>query len=74
MRTREASAFSVFLPTAKLGTGSFYFGTFFDHDGNPLEGGNNYRLHVPPKVPVREFWSMTVYSLETSSFFLNGRA
>nr|WP_294519512.1 DUF1214 domain-containing protein [uncultured Rhodopila sp.] len=22
-------------------------------------------------VPVREFWSITVYSLETSSFFLN---
>ena len=22
-------------------------------------------------VPVREFWSVTVYSLETSSFFLN---
>ena len=55
----------------KLGTGSFYFGTFHDHSGNPLEGGNNYRLHVPADVPVREFWSVTVYSLETSSFFLN---
>ena len=60
-----------FCPTAKLGTGSFYFGTFHDHSGNPLEGGNNYRLHVPANVPVREFWSVTVYSLETSSFFLN---
>ena len=33
------------------------------------EGQNNYRLHVPVKVPVREFWSATVYSLTTSSFF-----
>jgi len=60
-----------FCPTAKLGTGSFYFGTFHDHSGDPLEGGNNYRLHVTPDVPVREFWSITIYSLQTSSFFLN---
>lgn len=60
-----------FCPTAKLGTGSFYFGTFHDHSGTPLEGGKTYRLHVPAEVPVREFWSVTVYSLETSSFFLN---
>ena len=60
-----------FCPVAKLGTGSFYFGTFHDHSGRPLEGGNNYRLHVPADVPVREFWSITVYSLRTSGFFLN---
>jgi hypothetical protein len=60
-----------FCPTAKLGTGSFYFGTFHDHSGNPLEGGKNYRLRVPANVPVREFWSITIYSLKTSSFFLN---
>jgi hypothetical protein len=60
-----------FCPTAKLGTGSFYFGTFHDHGGEPLEGGQTYRLHVPANVPVREFWSVTVYSLRTSSFFLN---
>jgi len=60
-----------FCPTAKLGTGSFYFGAFHDSSGSPLEGGYSYRLHVPAEVPVREFWSVTVYSLETSSFFLN---
>ena len=60
-----------FCPTAKLGTGSFYFGTFHDHSGKPLEGQRTYRLHVPANVPVREFWSATVYSLKTSSFFLN---
>jgi hypothetical protein len=54
-----------------LGTGSFYYGTFHDHTGNPLEGGDNYRLHVPPNVPVREFWSVTIYSLQTAIFFLN---
>ena len=54
-----------FCPTEKLGTGSFYFGTFHDHSGKPLEGQKTYRLHVPANVPVREFWSATVYSLKT---------
>lgn len=60
-----------FCPVAKLGSGSFYFGTFHDHSGTLLEGGNNYVLHVPANVPVSQFWSVTVYSLKTSSFFLN---
>jgi hypothetical protein len=29
-----------FCPTAKLGTGSFYFGTFHDHAGKPLVLGS----------------------------------
>jgi len=60
-----------FCQTAKLGTGSFYFATFHDHSGKPLEGQKTYRLHVPANVPVRDFCSATVYSLRTSSFFLN---
>ena len=31
-----------FCPTDKLGTGSFYFGTFHDHSGKPLEGQRKY--------------------------------
>jgi hypothetical protein len=69
--SRAIALAQYFCPPAKLGTGSFYFGTFHDHSGQPLQGGNSYRLHVPAEVPVREFWSVTVYSLETSSFFLN---
>jgi hypothetical protein len=65
-------AFSTyFCPPAKVGSGSFYLATYNDNTGKPLQGGNNYRLHVSPEVPVREFWSVTVYSLETSTFFLN---
>jgi len=69
--SRAIALSQYFCPTAKLGTGSFYFATFHDHSGTPLEGGKNYRMHVPAEVPVREFWSVTVYSLETSSFFFN---
>jgi len=48
--SRAIALSQYFCPTAKLGTGSFYFGTFHDHSGNPLEGKNNYRLHVPVYV------------------------
>ena len=68
---RAIALYQYFCPTAKPGTGSFYFATFRDHNGKPLEGGNNYRLHVSADVPVKEFWSITIYSLETSSFFRN---
>jgi len=60
-----------FCPPEKLGTGSFYFVAFRDRSGSLLDGSKTYRLHVPAKVPVSEFWSVTVYSQETESFFLN---
>jgi hypothetical protein len=58
-----------FGPPAKLGTGSFYFGTYHDSRGRPLRGENTYRLHVSANVPVQEFWAFTVYSQETSALF-----
>jgi hypothetical protein len=60
-----------FGPTAKLGTGSFYFGTYRDSSGNPLEGQNTYRLHVSANVPVTQFWALTVYSQDTGALFRN---
>jgi hypothetical protein len=63
-------AFSTFFaPPAKLGSGSFYFGTFRDGGGAALRGENTYRLRVPANVPVRQFWSVTVYSGETFALF-----
>lgn len=65
-------AFSTFFaPPLKLGGDSFYLGTYFDSSGQPLNGSHAYRLHVPANVPVTQFWAVTVYSLETSSFFPN---
>jgi hypothetical protein len=47
------------------GTGSSYLLTIADHDGELLDGGVTYRLTVPANVPVRQYWSATVYDRET---------
>ncbi|MGO8970347.1 MAG: DUF1214 domain-containing protein [Myxococcaceae bacterium] len=58
-----------FLPPAKLGGGTFYLGATNDGAGQPLRGERTYRLHVPPNVPVSQFWALTVYSSETFALF-----
>ncbi len=67
--SRAIALAAFFAPTAKLGSGSFYFGTYTDSKGRPLMGENTYRLHVSANVPVREFWAFTVYSQETAALF-----
>jgi hypothetical protein len=52
----------------KLGIASLYLCGVSDARGAPLNGANNYRLHVPPKVPARQFWAVTVYDPETAAF------
>lgn len=32
-----------------------------DKDGEWLAGDKNYLLHVPPNVPIKQFWSITLY-------------
>jgi hypothetical protein len=36
-----------------------------DQEGRPLDGGNTYRLTVPPNVPVSQYWSATIYDRAT---------
>jgi len=45
--------------------GSYYLMATKDTQGQPFDGGSIYRLHVPPKVPVRQYWSATAYDRAT---------
>jgi hypothetical protein len=36
-----------------------------DANGNLLDGGKNYKLHLPPDVPSSNFWSIIVYDNHT---------
>lgn len=51
--------------------GQRYLESFKDRDGQWLVGSSTYRLHVPPKVPAKRFWSVTVYDNLTRSMTVN---
>jgi hypothetical protein len=60
---------SLFCLPVKMGTGAYYLGAFVDAASEPLRGENTSRLRVPAGVPVRQFWSVTVYTKETAALF-----
>jgi hypothetical protein len=53
------------------GVGSYYLMATKDNEGRPFDGGSTYRLRVPPKVPVRQYWSATVYDRATHGLVRN---
>jgi hypothetical protein len=55
------------------GKGAKYAIIFTDSTGTPLSGGSNYKLNLPPKVPVAIFWSLTLYEAENGSGLANGQ-
>ncbi len=48
-----------------MGAGQYYLFVSRDKDGDPLDGGKSYRLHVPPNPPVHQYWSATAYDFAT---------
>jgi len=50
-----------------VGAGSQYAFTEHDAAGHYLDGGKTYRLHLPPNIPMKDFWSVVVYDTQTRS-------
>jgi hypothetical protein len=50
-----------------VGAGSQYAAATLDADRNYLDGSKNYRLHLPPNIPVKTFWSLIHYDTQTRS-------
>jgi hypothetical protein len=59
------------LGVMKAGPGGNYVQAFKDKDGNRLDGGKSYRLHVPANAPAEAFWSLTLYDTATRSMIQN---
>jgi hypothetical protein len=53
------------------GPSSAYLGTYKDKAGQWLDGGKSYRLRVPPNPPIKLFWSVTLYDVDTRALILN---
>jgi hypothetical protein len=50
-----------------IGLGSQYAYTFVDALGEILDGGKTYKIHMPPNIPAKNFWSLMVYDNQTRS-------
>ena len=55
-----------------VGQGSQYLYTPRDASGVFLDGGKSYQLHLPPNIPVKNFWSVVVYDAVSRSILRNG--
>lgn len=47
--------------------GSQYLIAAFDSDGSYFDGAQTYRVNLPDGIPESNFWSFTVYDLQTRS-------
>ncbi len=55
----------------RTGEGQVYMAAYKDKDGDWLDGGVNYVLHVPPDAPAKTFWSITLYDVDTRCLLQN---
>jgi len=61
----EAITTSPAMTVPMPGKAQAYIGKFEDEDGNRLQGGNNYVIHINGPVPAKLFWSVVIYDTDT---------
>jgi hypothetical protein len=67
-RAANVSFFAAGLPRRTAGAdATLALMSSVDGQGRALDGAKTYRLRVPAKVPVRDLWSILVYSTRTRS-------
>jgi len=53
------------MATTVPGKGSDYSMGMVDSNARPLDGSKTYRLNLPPNIPVKDFWALTMYDTQT---------
>ena len=69
--TYEAIGTNKAMATQIPGVGQAYLGAYKDSKGNWLDGNKNYKLHIPPNPPAKQFWSVTLYDVDTRCLINN---
>lgn len=69
--TYEAIALSKAMVSQTPGVGQAYIGSYRDRMGHAFDGAKGYRLHVPPNPPAKQFWSVTLYDVDTRAIIQN---
>jgi hypothetical protein len=65
---RGALYYAIITSVKNYGSATYYLDIAETPDGQWLDGGKNYKLTMPASVPVRDFWAVTTYDLETASY------
>ncbi len=60
----EATTSSRGMKITQPGPGQTYITSYKDSQGQWLDGGKSYKLHLPANVPASQFWSVTAYSAD----------
>jgi hypothetical protein len=63
----QATGVSPAMAAAPVGSGSQYAAAMVDARGDAFDGGKTYRLHLPPNIPAKQFWSLIPYDTQTRS-------